>query len=174
MIDVAVLILRIAAGALLAGHGAQKIFGLFGGPGPRGTREMIASLGLRPAWLWVPLAGLTELGGGFLTILGLLSPLGPLGILASMAIAIFRAHRGKPLWATAGGAELPVLYSAVVIAVAVAGPGRYSVDAALGIVLPPALVWAAVAAVAVGVIAALASSSRPGARQESERDRRAA
>jgi putative oxidoreductase len=70
-----VLILRTVLGSLLAGHGAQKLFGWFEGPGLEGTHGFVESLGLRPVRPWAILAGLSEFGGGTLTLLGLLNPL---------------------------------------------------------------------------------------------------
>jgi putative oxidoreductase len=174
MFDLAVLILRVAVGALLAAHGAQKLFGAFGGPGLGGTQKIIESLGIRPAWFWALLGGLSEFGGGILTALGFLSPLGPLGILAAMAIAVFRAHWGKPIWATEGGAEFALTNAAIVIALALAGPGRYSLDAAFGVVLPAWIIWSAVALVVLGVASALASGATAQRAARAERDRKAA
>ena len=146
MTDLARLIVRLVLGGLLAGHGAQKLFGWFGGPGPEGTRGMMESLELRPAKPWAFLAGASEFGGGVLTALGALNPLGPLGIIGSMTMATATVHRGKPIWVTSGGAELPVTNIAVAGAIALVGPGRYSVDHVLGIRLPA---WIGLACLAV-------------------------
>jgi putative oxidoreductase len=149
----ALLALRLTTGTLLAGHGSQKLFGAFGGGGLDGTAGMMESLGLRPGRPWAALAGLAELGGGALTALGFLSPLGPTGILSAMAMATATAHWGKPIWVTKGGAELPVTNMAIALALAIAGPGRCSLDAALGIRVPPKLVALTIAgAVAGGVL----------------------
>ncbi|MDQ3965138.1 MAG: DoxX family protein [Actinomycetota bacterium] len=136
MRDFAVLILRMVQGSLLAGHGAQKLFGWFGGHGLEGTSGWLESLGLRPGRPWAVLAGLSEFGGGVLTLLGLLNPLGPLGILGSMAMATAKVHSLRPIWVTEGGAELPVTNAAISAALMINGPGRYSVDRALSIRLP--------------------------------------
>src|ERR687894_2549910 len=109
MSNLAALILRVVLGSLLAGHGAQKLFGSFEGPGLEGTSGFMEMLGLRPGRPWAVLAGLSEFGGGVLTVLGLLNPLGPLGVIGSMSMATTKAHWGKPIWVTEGGAELPVL-----------------------------------------------------------------
>src|SRR3990172_8235538 len=69
--DYGSLILRLALGLLLAGHGAQKLFGWFGGPGLSGVAGWLGSIGFRPALLWASVAGLVEFGGGLLFILGL-------------------------------------------------------------------------------------------------------
>ena len=134
--DLAALILRVALGGLLAGHGSQKAFGWFNGPGLEGTSGFMEMLGLRPGRAWGTLAALSELGGGVLTVLGLLNPLGPLGLIGSMSIATTKAHWDKPIWVTEGGAELPVTNIAVATALMLNGSGKYSLDRALGIRLP--------------------------------------
>src|SRR5918998_1025364 len=80
------MIVRVAQGALMAGHGAQKLFGSFGGPGVEGTSSFTEMLGLKPGKPWAWLAALSEFGGGVLTVLGLLNPLGPIGVICSMAV----------------------------------------------------------------------------------------
>jgi putative oxidoreductase len=134
--DLAPMIVRLAQGSLMAGHGAQKLFGSFGGPGLEGTSGFMEMLGMRPGRPWAYLAGLSEFGGGVLTALGLLNPLGPLGIIASMSMATRKAHWGKPIWVTEGGAELPVLNIAISTALMIREPDRYSLDRVLGIRLP--------------------------------------
>jgi putative oxidoreductase len=129
-------IVRLAQGSLMAGHGAQKLFGSFGGPGLEGTSGFMEMLGMRPGRPWAYLAGLSEFGGGVLTALGLLNPLGPLGIIGSMSMATRKAHWGKPVWVTEGGAELPLLNIAVSTALMIREPDRYSLDRILGIRLP--------------------------------------
>jgi putative oxidoreductase len=129
-------IVRLAQGSLMAGHGAQKLFGSFGGPGLEGTSGFMEMLGMRPGRPWAYLAGLSEFGGGVLTALGLLNPLGPLGIIGSMSMATRKAHWGKPVWMTEGGAELPLLNIAVSTALMIREPDRYSLDRILGIRLP--------------------------------------
>src|SRR5438067_277777 len=117
MKDVGLLALRLTTGGLLAGHGAQKLFGWFGGYGPRGTGGWLESMGLRPGRPSAYLAGLSEFAGGLLTALGLLHPLGPLTMMAPMSVATGKAHWGKPIWGTSGGAELPVTNMAIATAV---------------------------------------------------------
>ena len=136
MTDLARLLVRLVVGGLVAGHGAQKLFGWFGGPGPEGTAGMMEQLELRPPRQWALLAGISEFAGGILTALGALNPLGPLGIIGSMTMATTKVHWGKPIWVTSGGAELPITNIAAAAALALVGPGRYSIDHALGIRLP--------------------------------------
>jgi putative oxidoreductase len=134
--DTAPLIVRLVQGSLMAGHGAQKLFGSFGGHGLEGTSGFMEMLDLKPGRPWAVLAGLSEFGGGVLTALGLLNPLGPLGVIASMSMATTKAHWGKPIWVTEGGAELPVLNMAISTALMLRGPERYSLDRLLRIRLP--------------------------------------
>src|SRR5215213_5693939 len=134
--ETAPMIVRAVQGSLMAGHGAQKLFGSFGGPGLEGTSGFMEMLGMRPGRLWAYLAGLSEFAGGLLTALGLLNPLGPLGIIGSMSMATRKAHWGKPVWVTEGGAELPLLNIAVATALMIREPDRYSLDRVLGIRLP--------------------------------------
>jgi putative oxidoreductase len=152
MDDHALLIIRIVVGTLVAGHGAQKLFGTFGGDGLTGTTAFLTSLGLRPARFWAVVAGATELGSGILTALGLLYPLAPVGILAAMTVAIATVHWGKPIWADQGGAELPLTNAAVATALLLAGPGGYALDQVLGLGL---LQWAAFVTLPTLAISAL-------------------
>ena len=136
MTSLALLILRGTVGGLLAGHGAQKLFGSFGGFGVEGTAGWLESLNFRPGRQWAIIAGLSEFGGGALTALGALNPLGPIMAMGAMLTATFKVHRGKPIWGTAGGAELPTVNMAVLGALTLAGPGKLSFDGLLGIRLP--------------------------------------
>src|SRR5918911_872862 len=100
MRDFGLLILRLTLGGLLAGHGAQKLFGAFEGHGIQGTGQFMESLGLEPGEQWATTAGLGELSGGLLTMLGWLYPVGPMMTLAPMSVAWGRVHWGKPIWVT--------------------------------------------------------------------------
>src|SRR5205807_6977775 len=107
--DVALVILRLTVGLLIAGHGAQKLFGLFGGHGLRGTSAFLGSVGYRPAPFWAFLGGLSEFAGGLLFAIGFLSPLGSIAIGSAMLTAITKFHWGK-LWNTGGGFEYPLVH----------------------------------------------------------------
>src|SRR5437879_774446 len=151
--DVALLVLRVVVGVLLIGHGTQKLFGWWAGPGLAGFGGGLSRMGFRPVGLWAVAAGLAETVGGLLLALGLLSPLGSLGIIASMLVATFSAHWGKGLFVTTGGPELPITNMAVAVAVAIAGPGRYALDSWWGISLPEpvtGVVFAAMTLLGVG------------------------
>ena len=150
--NLAALVLRVALGSLMAGHGSQKAFGWFNGPGLEGTSGFMEMLGLRPGRPWATLAALSEFGGGVLTLLGLLNPLGPLGVISSMSMATTKAHWGKPIWVTEGGPELPVTNIAAAMALMLSGPGKYSLDRAFGIRLPGWLAPLGLVAVVITVL----------------------
>jgi putative oxidoreductase len=159
--DTGLLIIRVAVGLIVAGHGAQKLFGWFEGPGIEGFAGMTSKIGLRPARFWAFMAGISEFGGGLLLALGLLSPLGSLGIIAAMAMAILKVHWAKGLWATKGGFELPLTNLAAALALAFTGPGAYALDTLLGIALPePLTLWGGLALVILGLVVALLGQGR--------------
>jgi putative oxidoreductase len=157
--DTGLLVLRFVQGGLMLGHGSQKLFGLFGGYGLQGTAGWLESLGLKPGNIWAIAAGGSEFVGGLLTTLGLFNPLGSIATISSMSLATTKAHWGKPIWVTEGGAELPVTNMAISLALALTGPGQYSLDEALGIRLPPWFTIASVLAAGAGI--AYAIMSRP-------------
>jgi putative oxidoreductase len=141
-----VLIARLLLGLGIASHGAQKLFGWFGGHGLRGTAAHLESIGFRPGPLFAGLAGFGEFGGGVLVALGFLGPIGPALVLVVMVVARV-AHRGRGFFATGNGVELAVVYAAGTAVFAFTGYGAYSVDAWLGVLAPwtPGRVWTALA-----------------------------
>jgi putative oxidoreductase len=159
--DVGLLVLRLIVGLYLFGHGSQKLFGWFGGPGRAGTEGFVRSLGFRPPKIWALNVGLAETVGGLLLVLGLLNPLGSLAIAAAMLVAIVTVHLGKGLFATTGGPELPLVNIAAAVAVALAGPGRYSLDSWLGISLPEPVVGIVLTVLTLLGVAAALLSRRP-------------
>jgi len=152
--DLGMLALRLTAGGLVAGHGAQKLFGAFGGHGLEGTAGWLESIGLKPGKFWASLAGASEFGGGMLTALGLGNPIGPIAMQGVMATAARKVHWDKPIWLTEGGAEAPLFYSAAGVAIGLAGPGRFSLDHLFGVHVPKKVVALAIAGVAAGILIA--------------------
>ena len=139
MTALGLLILRVTVGLILAGHGAQKLFGWWGGPGMSGWTQAVRKLRIRPAEPWAWVAALSEFGGGIMVALGLLSPLGSLAIAGAMLVAIATVHLPKGFWVSKGGYEFNLLIIGAAAAIAVAGPGAYSLDQAFGIHLPEPL-----------------------------------
>lgn len=126
------LILRATVGALMAGHGLQKLKGSFGGPGLEGTEQMMAALGMYPAKVQARAVALSETVGGALIALGLFSPLGPAIVTGTMATAIKKVHAKNGVWATDGGYEYNATLMAAAFALAAEGPGRLSLDGLFG------------------------------------------
>ena len=159
-VSLGLLILRVVIGLTLAGHGAQKVFGWWGGSGMAGWIQAVTKLRIRPAAPWAWIAALSELGGGLLLALGLLSPLGSLAIAGSMLVAIATVHWRNGFWNGNRGYEFNLALLASVIAISLTGPGKYSLDQAIGIHLPePATLLVGTIAVVVGVVVTLASRS---------------
>jgi putative oxidoreductase len=124
-------ILRLIIGLLFMGHGAQKLFGILGGGGLEGTGRQFESIGLRPGRRNALIAGLGELVGGLLLLLGFFTPLGAAAIIAVMVAAIWTVHAKKGLWVTDGGFEYHMVVIAAVFALAGVGAGGWSLDHAL-------------------------------------------
>jgi putative oxidoreductase len=152
--NIAVLILRLVVGLTLTGHGVQKLFGWFGGPGLIRLRQGFEKQGYKPAWLWSSLAILGEVGGGISVALGFLTPLGAAGIAGAMFMAMFKSHWKNGFWLQKGGYEYTLVLLVASIAIGLIGPGSYSLDILFGISLPEALLFGvlAVAALLVDVI----------------------
>jgi putative oxidoreductase len=143
------LALRTTIGGLFVGHGTQKLFGWFDGPGLDGVTGMMENLELRPPRRHALLAGLSETVGGALLAAGALTPLASAMLTGTMTTAIRRVHLSKGPWNTGGGYEYNAVLIAAMAALADAGPGALSVDAkAFPRLHGPA--WAA-AAIAAGV-----------------------
>jgi putative oxidoreductase len=130
--DLGLLLLRVVLGALLVGHGTQKLFGWFGGFGLEGIGGWLHSLGFRPGRPMAVVAGAVEAVGGVLLVAGLLTPIAAAAVVGQMVVAAM-THRGKGVWATSGGYELALVDGVAAAALALAGPGALSLDAALGL-----------------------------------------
>jgi putative oxidoreductase len=157
-LSLGLLVGRLVIGLMMIAHGSQKLFGWFGGHGLTGTGEFFGHLGFRPGRLFATAAGLGEVTSGLLVALGFLGPIGPAILLAVMIVAAISVHWRNGLFATANGIEVPLLYGSAAIALALIGPGRYSLDAMLGLTRAwtPAVIWGALAVGIIGGIANLA------------------
>src|SRR5436190_5074743 len=125
------LLIRVVFGLSLAAHGAQKLFGWFGGGGPEGTAGMLGSLRFRAPRLLAFVVGLTELSG-LLFAFGLLTPLAALGMVVVMLTAVVTVHWPKGFWNSNGGYELDLGFLAAAVGIAATGPGRFSLDRLIG------------------------------------------
>ena len=164
--DVGLLILRAVVGALFVGHGAQKLFGSFGGYGIEGTGGFMSSLGYRNGRAMAKLTGLAEFGSGALLMLGFLTPFATAAIIGVMLNAIIAVHAPKGMWNPEGGMEYPIVLSTIAATLAFAGPGAYSIDAALDLGLA-GNTWG-LSAILLGTISGsiVAMSRRPAPAQE--------
>jgi putative oxidoreductase len=122
------LLLRGVIGALFVGHGTQKLFGWFDGPGLEGVKGMMENLGLRPPKRHAVAAGLSETAGGTLLLLGALTPFATTALTATMVTAIRKVHADKGPWVTGGGYEYNLVLIAALTALAENGPGPLSID----------------------------------------------
>ena len=176
--DTGLLIIRLVVGLLLAAHGAQKLFGWFGGYGIAGTGQFMESLGFRPGRANAAVAGVAELGGGLLFAAGFVTPLGAAAIVGVMLNAIAAVHLRNGPWVTEGGYEYNLVLIAAAIGVAAIGPGAVSVDDTIGWHLA-GFEWGVVALLLGGLGAAMTLIARQepaagDAGSAQEADRRAA
>ncbi|MHC3472563.1 DoxX family protein [Streptomyces sp. 7R007] len=132
--DLGLLLLRLGAGGVLAAHGAQKLLGWFGGHGIEGTGQFMESVGYAPGKASATAAGLAEAGGGVLLALGLATPAAGAAAAGAMAGAS-AVHAPNGFFNTEGGYEYAATLGLTAAGLAVAGPGRLSLDHALGHVL---------------------------------------
>lgn len=129
MEDYGLLIIRVIVGLYFAAHGAQKAFGWFGGGGPAGTGAFFEQIGIKPGKPMALLAGLGEVLGGLLFLLGFLTPLAALLIIVPMIVAILTVHGKNGLFSDKGGIEYNVVLIAVALGFALTGAGSISLDA---------------------------------------------
>ena len=151
------LVLRLAFGLYLAAHGAQKLFGWFSGYGLNATGEFMVQLGFPSGRLFASTAAVTEVVSGLLVALGLFGPIGPALMLSVMIVAAISVHWQNGVFAMQNGIEVPLLYATGALAIALAGPGQFSLDALLGIasIWTPRLTTLVLAAGVAGGVANL-------------------
>ena len=127
MTDLASLVLRVFLGAMFMGHGLQKAFGLFGGPGVKGFSEMLSGMGFAPAIFWAYLAAYTEIIGGLCLILGLFTRISAAWLLIFILIAALKVHISKGFFLSQGGFEYTFIIAAVCIALILLGTGKFGI-----------------------------------------------
>ena len=156
--NVGLALFRLVLGLLMAAHGAQKLFGWFGGYGLAAVSGYFESLGFRPGRFFATAASLAEFSGGLLLVLGLFGPIGPALMVSVMIVAAISVHWQNGLFAMSNGIELPLLYATGATALALTGPGRYSLDAWLGLapLWTPAITLTALGVGIIGGVANLA------------------
>lgn len=124
--------IRLALGAVMLAHGAQKVLGSFGGPGFNAFTSGNTPFGfMRPAWLWLAAAAVSELVGGVLLVLGFLTRIGAFFIACVMVTAIIGVHWPGGFFAATRGYEYPMSLLAMAIALLIAGGGQASIDKGL-------------------------------------------
>jgi putative oxidoreductase len=127
------LALRVPIGIIFAAHGAQKLFGWFGGYGLEGTGQFFSSVGLDPGYLMALLAGAAEFFGGLALVLGLLVRPAAAALAFAMLIAVFAVHFGNGFFADKGGYEYALALFAASLSLLFTGGGRWSLDRALAV-----------------------------------------
>ena len=125
------LALRVPIGIIFAAHGAQKLFGWFGGYGLEGTGQFFGSVGLNPGYLMALLAGAAEFFGGLALVFGLLVRPAAAALSFVMLVAIFAVHWNKGFFAGSGGYEFALALFAASLALVFSGAGRLSADRAI-------------------------------------------
>jgi putative oxidoreductase len=163
VVSAGLLVGRLVLGLLMAAHGTQKLFGWFGGHGLAGTGGFFEALGFRPGRVFAAAAASAEIVGGLLVALGFLGPVGPALMLSVMIVAALTVHWQHGLFAATNGIEVPLLYGTGAVALALTGPGGYSLDALLGLqsVWGPSAGWAAIALGVIGGVANLFARRGP-------------
>jgi putative oxidoreductase len=125
-------IVRVTTGLFLIPHGAQKLFGAFGGPGLEATAGGFSKMGLEPGYLLALLAGGTEFFGGILLVLGLLTRVAAAGALILLLVAVFHVHLQNGFFLSNGGYEYALFWALMALVVFVRGGGPCSIDRKLG------------------------------------------
>lgn len=152
-LDLGIAILRFVVGLTFAVHGAQKLFGWWGGPGFAGWRGAMGHMGFRPTLAFALTSALVEFGGGLLLAFGLVTPLVAAALVAQSVVIIGQVHWSNGFFNSKSGFEFPLLLGAAAAAVGLVGPGVISVDAAINLGVSPI---ARGALVAGGIVLGLA------------------
>lgn len=152
IVNFAFLLLRVMVGLTIAAHGAQKLFGWFGGNGLNKSIVSFENMGFKPVLLWLAFAIGGELVGGLFLASGFLTPVGAAGVFGAMSMATFKSHWKKGFFAQKGGYEYPLTIMVISLFFGLAGPGAYSFDALLGLDNPQPYLFIGLAAVAAVVV----------------------
>ena len=157
--DLSLLILQLAVGLTFAAHGAQKVFGWWGGPGLTAWEGAMAHMGFRPARLFGTVSALVELVGGLLLAVGFLTPLVAAVLVAQTVVIIGKVHLQHGFFNSKSGIEFPLVLGVGAAAVGLAGPGAIGLDAVLGLSVDPTV---RALLLVVGIVVGLATLAVPG------------
>jgi putative oxidoreductase len=138
-IDFSLFILQLGVGLVFAAHGAQKMFGWWGGPGLTGWQGAMTHMGFRPARLFALVSALTELAGGLFLAVGFLTPVAAALLLAQTVVIIGQVHLANGFFNQRSGIEFPLVLGIGAAAVGFGGSSAISLDAALGLAVDPAV-----------------------------------
>ncbi len=130
------LILQLLLGGVFIAHGAQKLFGVFQGPGITGMTAMLLKLGFDPAFFWAWVASIVEFFGGLFIFFGFLTRIWAVLIIVEMIVAIIKVNWAMGFFWTKGGLEFPLTLGVIALALVLVGPGFLSVDRAIGLEKP--------------------------------------
>ena len=164
LMGIGLLLARLFLGLGLAAHGAQKLFGWFGGYGIKGTGGFFeGTLGLKPGSLFAFMSGLGEFAGGILVAIGWLGPIGSALIISVMVVAIVTVHWPNGFFAATNGVELPLMNIAGALAFAFAGFGKYALDAVapVGALASPQAAWIAIIVAVAGALVSIIGRKPP-------------
>lgn len=164
LIGIGLLLARLFLGLGLAAHGAQKLFGWFGGYGIKGTGGFFeGTLGLKPGPLFAVMSGLGEFVGGLLVAIGWLGPIGPALVISVMLIAIVTVHMKNGFFMSSNGIELPLMNIAGALALAFGGFGAFSIDANAPIeaLASPSAEWLVIIVAMIGALLSIVGRKAP-------------
>lgn len=162
MHDAALLLARAVVGGSIAAHGAQKLFGWFGGPGVEGASQMFGSLGFQRPETMARVASVTEIASGLMIATGTGGPLGPMMLISTMTVAAGSVHLKNGYFAQNKGFELNTMYAVLALLLSVEDHGKFSVDEVTGLrdKMNPAVGWLALAG-GIGAAAYILSRREP-------------
>jgi putative oxidoreductase len=147
------LILQLGIGLTFAAHGAQKVFGWWGGPGLARWEGAMHGMGYHPARAFALASALIELVGGLLLAVGFLTPIVAAVLVAQAVVIIGQAHWSHGFFSTRSGFEFPMVLGIGAAAIGLAAPAPISVDSAIGFALEPSVrLILIIAGLVVGVL----------------------
>jgi putative oxidoreductase len=164
LIGIGLLLARLFLGLGIASHGAQKLFGWFGGYGIKGTGGFFeGTLGLKPGALFAAMSGIGEFVGGLLLAVGWLGPVGPALIISVMVIAIITVHLKNGFYVSSNGIELPLMNIAGALALTFGGFGPYALDAIAPVnaLATPQAAWIAIIIAVLGALLSIVGRKAP-------------